>query len=507
MAPQTTYYATATIDGEAITKTRTSANPYTHAAFHASVNPEIPGYFATWHRSAALADKSGKNTANGPNVAVVEVTTTAPDVAAVEPVSQNSSETEDVAPVETTPAAPQATEPESQNSSETAPEGPAYETRRGNLIHLTLCPKAKRTRVVTRADFWEAASGMYEISQDQAHVLLANPRYALCDACAKLTGVSRAWQVKASGIVHTTRCKSVVKYVHKALRPISDAEAVALLAENPKKHCKECTKVASQNAGGSETAPTKAVSAPVESKSQNIVSSETASPAPERKTNKASTKAVIHNLTGWYETDMVKGSINTDEAWTHMVSTSVEDFRDHSIRYLGQHSNLRMVTLESADWTEVYATFYPAELETADHAVVAPEPTAAPVSVDDVVTLADAELGGNLVQAVLALAALAEQGRTVRIESGLLAGHESALLDLAPALAQFHRERTGERVSAGLAAAKAQGRRTGGRPKAVDADTAAALASRVESGESVTDAAKALGISRATAYRALSPGK
>jgi DNA invertase Pin-like site-specific DNA recombinase len=64
----------------------------------------------------------------------------------------------------------------------------------------------------------------------------------------------------------------------------------------------------------------------------------------------------------------------------------------------------------------------------------------------------------------------------------------------------------GERVSAGLTAAREQGRK-GGRPPALDDATRAALLARRAKGESVTDAAKALKISRATAYRALSPTK
>jgi len=55
---------------------------------------------------------------------------------------------------------------------------------------------------------------------------------------------------------------------------------------------------------------------------------------------------------------------------------------------------------------------------------------------------------------------------------------------------------------AGLAAARAKGR-TGGRPTVMNADTLAAARARHARGESPTQIAKALGISRATVYRHL----
>ncbi|MBT2403545.1 MULTISPECIES: helix-turn-helix domain-containing protein, partial [unclassified Streptomyces] len=59
-----------------------------------------------------------------------------------------------------------------------------------------------------------------------------------------------------------------------------------------------------------------------------------------------------------------------------------------------------------------------------------------------------------------------------------------------------------DRTRAGLDAARAQGC-TGGRPAVMDADKLAAANARKVKGESVTAIAKALGVSRATLYRAL----
>ena len=70
------------------------------------------------------------------------------------------------------------------------------------------------------------------------------------------------------------------------------------------------------------------------------------------------------------------------------------------------------------------------------------------------------------------------------------------------ALAEFERDLIRERTMAGLAAARARGR-TGGRPTVMTPDKMkAALAMRETHG--ITSIAKALGVSKASIYRALS---
>ncbi len=71
------------------------------------------------------------------------------------------------------------------------------------------------------------------------------------------------------------------------------------------------------------------------------------------------------------------------------------------------------------------------------------------------------------------------------------------------AFAELERDILLERTTAGLAAARAQGR-TGGRPTVMDADKLAAARGRRANGESPTQIAKALGVSRASIYRHLS---
>lgn len=70
------------------------------------------------------------------------------------------------------------------------------------------------------------------------------------------------------------------------------------------------------------------------------------------------------------------------------------------------------------------------------------------------------------------------------------------------AFAELERDLIRERTMAGLAAARAQGR-IGGRPRVMDSDKLAVARARHANGESPTQIATALGVSRATVYRYL----
>jgi DNA invertase Pin-like site-specific DNA recombinase len=116
---------------------------------------------------------------------------------------------------------------------------------------------------------------------------------------------------------------------------------------------------------------------------------------------------------------------------------------------------------------------------------------------------------GRSVKDVLIIADdLHEQGTGLRILTGKLAGAYSPsgegkfFFTMMAAFAELERDIIHERTMAGLAAAGAKGR-TGGRPTVMNADTLAAARARHAKGESPTQIAKALGISRATVYRHL----
>jgi DNA invertase Pin-like site-specific DNA recombinase len=96
----------------------------------------------------------------------------------------------------------------------------------------------------------------------------------------------------------------------------------------------------------------------------------------------------------------------------------------------------------------------------------------------------------------------------VRILTGKLAGSYSPtgegkfFFTMMAAFAELERDIIHERTMAGLTAARAQGR-NGGRPTVMDADKLAAARARRARGESLTEIARALGVSRASVYRHL----
>lgn len=116
---------------------------------------------------------------------------------------------------------------------------------------------------------------------------------------------------------------------------------------------------------------------------------------------------------------------------------------------------------------------------------------------------------GRSVKEVLTLADdLHERGIGLRILTGRLAGTYTPtgegkfFFTMMAAFAELERDMLHERTMAGLAAARAQGR-VGGRPVVMDADKLAAAGARRANGESPTQIAKALGVSRASVYRHL----
>ena len=116
---------------------------------------------------------------------------------------------------------------------------------------------------------------------------------------------------------------------------------------------------------------------------------------------------------------------------------------------------------------------------------------------------------GRSVKDVLIIADdLHERGIGLRILTGKLSGTYSPagegkfFFTMMAAFAELERDIIHERTMAGLTAARAQGR-VGGRPTVMDADKLAAARARRENGESPTQIARALGVSRASVYRHL----
>jgi DNA invertase Pin-like site-specific DNA recombinase len=78
------------------------------------------------------------------------------------------------------------------------------------------------------------------------------------------------------------------------------------------------------------------------------------------------------------------------------------------------------------------------------------------------------------------------------------------LLHVLASVAEFELDLVRERTRVGLAEARRQGR-TGGRPSKITPGKVEAARALIDAGRSVTEAAAAVGLGRATLYRALSP--
>lgn len=171
----------------------------------------------------------------------------------------------------------------------------------------------------------------------------------------------------------------------------------------------------------------------------------------------------------------------------------------------GQDSQLQRDALEAAGCGRIFedkissrATARPGLAEALDHL----RPT-------DTLCVWKLDRLGRSVKEVLTIAdGLHDQGVGLRILTGTLTGTYNPTGEgkfffvMMAAFAELERAMIRERTMAGLAAARAQGR-TGGRPTVMDADTLAAARARHANGESPTQIAKTLAVSRATIYRHL----
>ncbi|GAA5229805.1 recombinase family protein [Arthrobacter cryoconiti] len=167
----------------------------------------------------------------------------------------------------------------------------------------------------------------------------------------------------------------------------------------------------------------------------------------------------------------------------------------------GQDSQLQRDALEAAGCGRIFedkissrATARPGLVEALDHL----RPT-------DTLCVWKLDRLGRSVKEVLTIAdGLHDQGVGLRILTGTYrpTGEGKFFFVMMAAFAELERDMIRERTMAGLAAARAQGR-TGGRPTVMNADTLAAAQARRARGESPTQIAKALGVSRASIYRHL----
>ena len=112
-------------------------------------------------------------------------------------------------------------------------------------------------------------------------------------------------------------------------------------------------------------------------------------------------------------------------------------------------------------------------------------------------------LGRSMAHVAQMLAKFTEDGILIEsVSDGLNSGTPMgrAMLQMLAIFAEMERSFIVERTTAGLAAAKAQGR-TGGRPKALDGKRAKQAQTLRSAGDSPSDIARTLGVSVATVYR------
>ncbi|MGW4533520.1 recombinase family protein [Nocardia sp. NPDC004340] len=118
----------------------------------------------------------------------------------------------------------------------------------------------------------------------------------------------------------------------------------------------------------------------------------------------------------------------------------------------------------------------------------------------DMLTVQEADrLGRNLLEGLIVLTDLFQQGIAVKILEGIAAGEHTErnfLLDLALALAEDRRRYITRKTRDGLEAAARRGNR-GGRPRVVDDDKRRAILARRAEGQSLREISRGVGVSLA----------
>ncbi len=121
----------------------------------------------------------------------------------------------------------------------------------------------------------------------------------------------------------------------------------------------------------------------------------------------------------------------------------------------------------------------------------------------DMLTVHEADrLGRNLLEGLIVLTDLFQQGIAVKILDGIAAGEHverSFVLDMALALAEDRRRDIARKTKSGLEAAARRGR-TGGRPTVVDDDKRRAILARRAEGQSLREISRGVGISLAVVH-------
>lgn len=125
----------------------------------------------------------------------------------------------------------------------------------------------------------------------------------------------------------------------------------------------------------------------------------------------------------------------------------------------------------------------------------------------DMLTVLEADrLGRNLLEGLIVLNDLFEQGISVKVLEGIASGEHSErslILDLALALAEDRRRDISRRTKSGLQAAAARGRKGGRRP-VVDDDKRAVILARHAKGESIREISRGVGISVGVVHKEVS---